>query len=301
MKKNILKRIQRRIIYFFQRCRWPFYVLRGFEGNNVGDNCSESLVVSLTSYPKRIDKVHIVIKSLLMQSKKTDRLILWLAVTDFPKREVELPSKLTKLKKYGLEIMWCEDIGSYKKFIPTLKMFPGAVIITVDDDVFYRKNTLADLCKLHKEYPECICANRVTKFSLDKSGEFVIESGGYEKWREPSFLNKLTGCAGVLYPVNSLYKDILDENIFMKECRTNDDIWFWLMGVLNGTRVIANSNEEHLLVLSIPGTQKNIALSEINDRGEKLFWKDFNAMLLRYPELNIILKKEYERMLAIGK
>ena len=96
MKKNILKRIQRRIIYFFQRCRWPFYVLRGFEGTNVGDNCSESLVVSLTSYPKRIDKVHIVIKSLLMQSKKTDRLILWLAVTDFPKREVELPSKLAK-------------------------------------------------------------------------------------------------------------------------------------------------------------------------------------------------------------
>lgn len=295
MNRKIFRSVQRRIIYYLQRCRWFLFILHGYKAKRVEDKKNE-VIVSLTSYPKRIKKVHIVIQSLLMQSKRADRLILWLAITDFPKREMDLPTRLTKLKKYGLEIMWCEDIKSYKKLIPALRMFPKSVLITVDDDVFYRRDTLSDLCELHEEYPECICANRVTKFSLDKSDEFVIESGGYEKWDKPSFLNKLTGCAGVLYPINAFHKDILDESIFMNECRTNDDIWFWLMGVLNEKRVVANSKKNHLLVLYVPGTQRNIALSEINDRGEKLFWKDFRAMLLHYPKLESILKNEYHRL-----
>jgi hypothetical protein len=41
----------------------------------------------------------------------------------------------------------------------------------------------------------------------------------------------------VLYPPNSLYKDVANENLFTELSPTNDDIWFWMMAVLNDTRI----------------------------------------------------------------
>ncbi|MCQ2744694.1 MAG: glycosyltransferase family 8 protein, partial [bacterium] len=68
------------------------------------------LIVSLTSFPERIDKIDKTINTLLNQTIKPDKLILWLAYEQFPNRENDLPENLLKLKNYGLEIMWCEDL-----------------------------------------------------------------------------------------------------------------------------------------------------------------------------------------------
>ena len=52
------------------------------------------LIVSLTSFPARINTVHQVIESLLNQTKKADKIILWLAPEQFPNGEKDLPEKL---------------------------------------------------------------------------------------------------------------------------------------------------------------------------------------------------------------
>ena len=41
--------------------------------------CHHKVIVSLTSFPARIDKVYLCINSLLRQSFKADKVILWLA------------------------------------------------------------------------------------------------------------------------------------------------------------------------------------------------------------------------------
>ena len=96
---------------------------------------SPELIVSLTSYPTRIGTVHKTIETILCQTERPDRIILWLAPEQFPKAALGLPRKLKRLTKYGLEIQWYHDIKSYKKLIPALHQYPDAIIVTADDNV----------------------------------------------------------------------------------------------------------------------------------------------------------------------
>ena len=66
-----------------------------FIETNVNKN---KIIVSLTSYPLRIQCAIIVIKSLLKQTIKPDKIILWLAKSDFPRKNKDLPPDLLSLK-----------------------------------------------------------------------------------------------------------------------------------------------------------------------------------------------------------
>lgn len=93
-----------------------------------GRNTNNNLIISLTSHPKRIKNSHIAIESLLKQTIKADKVILWLGKDKFPNKEQDLPNELLKLREKGLTIEWCKDIGSYTKLIPALKKYPNSII-----------------------------------------------------------------------------------------------------------------------------------------------------------------------------
>lgn len=136
------------------------------------------------------------IKSLLKQTIKPNKIILWLAKTEFIKKEKNLPLNLLLLIKKGLDIKFIKkNIKSYKKLIPSLKKYPNNLIITVDDDIIYRKDTIEKLYKNYIKFPKDIIAHRITKFKY-KSGKFQIIAGGYQYYKNSSFLNKLTGVGG---------------------------------------------------------------------------------------------------------
>ena len=239
------------------------------------------IIVSLTSYPGRIDTVNQTVESILNQSFKADKVILWLAPEQFPQKEKDLPKQLLILRERGLVIDWYHDIKSYKKLIPTLKKYPGALVITADDDNIYQPHWLEKLYKSYKKYPTDIQCHRVTKFYY-KHNAFHTISGGKDYYPGASFLNKLVGLGGVLYPPNCFYKDILDEDLMMRLAPTNDDQWFWIQGILNNVRVRVVDNPD-IQAHYVPGTQET-GLTHINDKGEKLFWKDFFRLLAYYPE-----------------
>lgn len=250
----------------------------------------EEIIVSLTTYPARIKYIHTVIESLMMQTVKPNRLILWLAEEQFPKKEKELPENLLVLKKYGLKIEWCDDLRSYKKLIPTLKKYPDAIIITADDDMYYHPKMVQRLYEAYLKEPRCIHCHRVSKFYMH-NGEFKTIAGGYDIYNHPSYLHKLTGCSGSCYPPHSLPEDMTDENLFMNLAPTNDDIWFWLMGVLAGLKCNVVKHSYPALYF-VEGSQAE-ALNYINDQGEKLFWKQFENILMHYPQLKGILEREW--------
>ena len=78
------------------------------------------LVISLTSYEERFDDLTISLYSLLTQTVKPDRIILWLS------DELtlnDLPYDITRFIKNGLEIRFVKDIGSYTKAIYAFKEF----------------------------------------------------------------------------------------------------------------------------------------------------------------------------------
>ena len=142
--------------------------------------------------------------------------------------------------------------------------------------------------------PNVVHCNKATKFVL-KDDQYEAISGGREYYNSPSFLNKLVGIGGVLYPPNSLYKDVLDEKLFKKLAPTNDDIWFWFMAILNGYRISVVQNNKPKPI-EVYEKIKSDKLTTINDNGDKLFWKQFDNMIKHYPSVNELFKEELKFM-----
>ncbi|WP_405304189.1 glycosyltransferase family 2 protein [Methanobrevibacter sp.] len=196
------------------------------------------LIVSLTSFPQRMYELHYTLYSLLNQDLKPDKVILWLAEDQFPNGEDDIPENVLNLKKNGLSIEWCDNISSYKKLIPSLEEYPDDIIVTADDDLFYPTNWLKTLYDEHIKYPDLIIAHRIRKIHFN---DYLMSE--YGEWdlsfdeEPPSFLNFSTNGAGTLFPPNSLYELVLDEELFKKLCPTADDVWIWAMAVLNDTKI----------------------------------------------------------------
>lgn len=251
---------------------------------------SPKIIVSLTSFPQRIPYVYKTVSSLLNQTLKPDYVVLWLAKEQFPNNEKDLPQELLRLTEFGLQIKWCNDIRSYKKLIPALKEYPNEIIITVDDDIYYDKNMVELLYKSYLKEPQYIHCHRCTKIFY-KNGNLKAKGGGKKYYKKPSFANKLVGVGGVLYPPHTLYKDITNEELFTELAPTNDDIWFWLMAVLNNVRikVIQNNIAEPA---ELDETMQGPCLTHINDHGDNLFYKQLENVLKHYSGLEDKIKSD---------
>lgn len=195
---------------------------------------NSQIVVSLTSYGKRIKTVYKVIENLKNQSLNYKKLILWLAEEEFAYNLKNLPKELIDLQDDLFEIRFCPDIKSYKKLIPTLKYFSDDIIVTADDDQYYNRHWLLELFLSWLEYPEAIHCHRGHK-AVFNFGQLE----NYNRWNynhkqsEPSCLLLPTGCGGILYPPNCFMKEVFREEIFINKCATGDDLWFWAMALMN--------------------------------------------------------------------
>jgi len=253
------------------------------------------LIVSLTSYPVRIKTVHFTLHTLLNQSLKPDKLILWLAEEQFPGKEKDLPRKIRKLKKFGLTIHWYHDIKSYKKLIPSLKTFPDDIIVTADDDVYYPNNWLELLYKSYLKDKNIIHCHRAHRIIFDKTGNLLL----YEDWDKitlnhtSSYQIFITGIGGVLYPPKALHPNVFREDLFTKLSPTTDDVWFWAMAVLNKTKmkVIINNISK---TYPIDGTQEIGLWKSVNSVGGN----DVNikSILSYYKNLTKILLSDLNRV-----
>lgn len=197
-------------------------------------NDDPEIIISLTSYGRRVSKsiVYYTLVSLFLQKKQPTRIILWLDKS-WIKRPI--PSKITQLTLYGLEIRFFKDIKSYKKLIPTLIENPDSIIITVDDDMIYHKNLIESLVKGYKKDGNIQCT--VASYPLDPSKKILP----YNNWRvvfsegEDDVIVPI-GVGGVLYPPNSLSIEVLNERVFTTLSPRADDLWFWAMARLNGSK-----------------------------------------------------------------
>ena len=129
------------------------------------DLCKNRVIISLTSFPARIDKVYLCINSLLRQSVRADKIVLWLADTQFPNGN-GIPESLKRLVGGNFEIRFCDDLRSYKKIFYSAQQFKDDIIITVDDDTLYPEDWLLNLINTYIKYPDCVCCYRAHKIVL---------------------------------------------------------------------------------------------------------------------------------------
>lgn len=225
-----------------------------FNGLNKKDR-EKKIIVSLTSHPGRINSVWISLATILRQKVKPDKVILWLAKEQFP--ELKLPKSLIKLKKYGLTIRWCnEDLRSHKKYYYAFKEFPNDIIITVDDDVYYSNKIISELIRLNKEYPNCICSNKVNKIMF-LNGVLLPYNKWFNNYKKnlcPSKDLLQVGISGVLYPPRCFTDEVFNKDLFCKLSYYADDLWLKFCSLLIGNEVVTSEyfNKE---LISVGNTQ----------------------------------------------
>ncbi len=199
----------------------------------------KELIVSLTTFGRRINEVYLAIESIMQGSIKPNRIILWLAEDEFKGKR--LPTTLINQQKRGLEIKYCEDIKSYKKIIPTLTMYPDAYIVTIDDDLMYEFDLLENLIQAQLGNEEDICACRMHKITLNDqkrpNSYLQWDLQVYPKQNDKSSLHFLTSGGGTLFPPHCFNDEVLNKEAFMSLCPKADDIWINAMLLLSGKSI----------------------------------------------------------------
>lgn len=239
----------------------------------------EIIIVSLTSYPARIEYVHLAIKSLMLQTVKPDRILLWLAEEQFPDKI--LPQNLIDLQKFGLEICWTNDIYGHKKyFYPVKEQKANEVVITYDDDLIYSERSIERLIKTHKKYPKCLVCERgqtINEKYLNNPGRWkTISSLGVTK---PTYSMNPSPGGGCLIPYKAFFEDAGKEDVIRELAYKNDDLWYMFMCAQNGTRMI-KTRKFHKTFTAIEGSQvEQMATENIGN--------NYNAVVLEK------LKKAY--------
>lgn len=207
---------------------------------------SKEIIVSMTSYPPRIHSAVLALKTIFKQTLLPDKVILWLADSEFPNKLDDLPVNLRRLiAEKDLSIRWCEEnLKSHKKYFWAFKEYPDALIITVDDDVIYPPKLIESLYQSYLVYPHAVSASRACFIPISQEGDIPP----YKSWPVgidvfisiPSLQLCAIGVGGVLYPTN-LFSDVqnlLDADVIKRTCLYEDDLWLKTMELVAGIPVV---------------------------------------------------------------
>lgn len=225
----------------------------------------EEIIISLTSFEPRLPHIARTLNTLLRQSVKPNRIIVWLSC-DLS----SVPDEVIVYTKRGVEFRHVPlDLKGHKKYFYAMQEFPNSLIITVDDDIIYSCDLIASLLKTHKKYPKAIVGRRVHLISMDHGKPAAYEHWQYEiqTLKRPSYMLFCTGSGGVLYPPGSLNESVLNSNAIQTLCLCGDDIWLKYMSLLNGTKTVWAEN--HCLPLIQAPNSQAVSLSTENVIGKR--------------------------------
>ena len=115
------------------------------------ENFNIPIIVSMTSWNKRITNVKYVVSSILQGTYKPDKIILNLSTDEFQDKHIPIDLKL--LEKYTIfEINWVkENTKAFKKIIPTMELYPDSIIISIDDDIIYPRLFIETILDSYKK------------------------------------------------------------------------------------------------------------------------------------------------------
>lgn len=226
------------------------------------------VVVSLTSIPSRLPKLHIALRSVLAQEPKPEKIVLWLHQS----LEGKIPKSLKKLTGEIFEIRYTHLKCSHKKLIHSLRDFPDKPIVTCDDDCMYRENWLISLYQTHLKFPKNIIAHRLRCIRHDEKGGLLPYKQWFcgEKNNPRAFLP--IGAEGVLYPPGVFPETAWDEALFLKLAPKADDLWFKAIALKENILPKKADNSPEIAV-PLMGTQKvSLKKENVDEDKNRMQW-----------------------------
>lgn len=223
----------------------------------------EMVIVSLTTFPGRFNQLFLCLKSLVIQSFKPDKIIVYLGSDT--NRDL-LTKEMRDFEQYGIEYRFDEEknLMPHKKYYYAMQEYPDSVIVTADDDIIYPIGWLESLYNSYKQYPNAISARRVHLMKKDNN-----DIAPYDSWedqcrriRRPSMSLIATGNSGVLYPPHCFGKEAFDIEAIENLCLRADDIWLKCLEVKYSIPVVWVKNWE--VSLQDIDSESNEKLSDEN-------------------------------------
>lgn len=249
-KWDVFRRIDSALKRFVLRNRLMNYLSQKTEVSvNVGK--SDGVIISLTSFPARLNTLWLCVESLKRQSVLPEKIILYLSKDQISYEE--LPSTLTNEEDDLFEIRMVDDnLRSHKKYYYAMKDYPDKIIVTTDDDVIYPPFMLSCLLEAHTKYPADVISNHT---HVIKQNNGVVAP--YIEWYDlPAMLNRIdtapnqiqVGIGGVLYPPHSLNKDVLNMSLARELSFLADDLWLFTQTIIGGHSVIKSRLNKNTII-----------------------------------------------------
>ena len=227
----------------------------------MGETEKRKLIVSMTSYPARIQYVPRVLESLKRQTHPADRIVLYLSVDQYPGKEKDLPEELRRMAEDGTAaIRWVRgDLKPHKKYFYAFQEFHSDLVLTADDDVVYPENMLECFLQTHEQHPGAVVAGRTHLITVTHDGfprpypQWIQRTTGFGD--EPGMQLFAVGIGGVLYEPRLFPKETYLEEVIRETCLETDDLWLKAMEAAAGIPVVRTSLPE--LLPLIPGSQES--------------------------------------------
>ncbi len=273
---------------------------------------TQKVVVSLTSYPARINIVHQVIESLFKQKEQVDEIVLWLSLKEFPGQYNDLPETLNCLiGKNGFRIEWIkENIKSHKKYFYALQNTKN-IIITVDDDMYYSNNMVSTLMNSYRKHPRAISARSVRIITREKE-----KLAPYLTWEKDIMeyvgVERMDLCAlgvrGVLYPPGCVKEEWFDVPAIMEFAENQDDLWLKFNEIIDhipvvytgkaeGDYVIDGSQDNSLQFQNVYGGDNDVSINKligVLKKNHELIYQQWFEGLMYREELLASKRKYYD-------
>ena len=166
----------------------------------------KTVIVSFTTSPKRIQHTKHLVETLSSQTVPPDKIVINIPYV-FKRNGAtydNIPDFMTENPL--VHINRCEDIGPATKVLPSTKLFddPETIIISVDDDIEYKKTMVEILLNHSYRYPEAAI-----------TGESFMRLHGNKA-------ELVEGYSSVLY--KKKFIDDLDVTKYPKSCYLGDDL-----------------------------------------------------------------------------
>ncbi len=243
------------------------------------------VLVSLTSFPARLPYLHHTLYSILTQDYKDFHIALFLSSSEV--HPDELPRIVKIFARLGLlSIHFVEEnLRAYKKLFYALQAYPEHIIITIDDDQIYDPKLLSLLLESYKKFPHAIHTH------LAYDGAYMadileLDSATYcaiIKESSPHLALASVGVSGVLYPPRAFTQEFFNTQAIVSLAPYNDDLWFFVMSVLNDMpKVLVKNALEHPKESSI-AQDESPNLWEINCEQNRNY-DQLRALLEAYPQ-----------------